>query len=305
MLYDYYSGAWIPASAGTTSNMNNSNQKLVSIGLPVYNGMPLLQKAVDSALGQTYRNIELIITDNASTDGTQALCEEYVKKDKRVRYVRHAKNLGAYDNYNSSLHTAKGEYFMWGSHDDYWDLRFVEKCITALESDTEAAMVMSDFAFTDGDGKVIQKNDPKKFFPRETGTYARLKHFILMYWGDGKATLIYGIWRKKAIEHDAYRELPDGDINFVYRGFSRGRFLFVDEVLFYKGVLPDRRSREYEPLTASRGISALVTRIKLVRTHLMNAKFSLSIPGLGFGEALSLFYWNCFVAARMFWKRKL
>jgi len=72
----------------------------VSIGLPVYNGENYLAKTIRSILGQTYTDFELIICDNASTDGTQQICEEFARSDPRVRYARNERNLGAGPNYD-------------------------------------------------------------------------------------------------------------------------------------------------------------------------------------------------------------
>ena len=72
----------------------------VSIGLAVYNGEEFLAESLDSLLAQTYGDFELIISDNASTDGTRAICERYAAKDKRIRYVRRSENIGGEGNFN-------------------------------------------------------------------------------------------------------------------------------------------------------------------------------------------------------------
>ncbi|MDP2598802.1 MAG: glycosyltransferase family 2 protein [Candidatus Liptonbacteria bacterium] len=283
----------------------NSQNELVSIGLPVYNGMPSVKKAIESVLAQTYPNIELIISDNPSTDGTQALCEEYARRDKRVRYIRHKDNIGAIGNYNFAFKESKGEYFFWVSYDDFLDPHLVEECAALLRKDKEAAMAMSDFAHVNMRGEVTHKMNPEDFVVRERDLYSRLKHFILMDWGGGKAMTIHGLWRRTVIEGDEYRDLPDGDINFSFRGLSRGPFLFVNKVLFYKGVLPGGESRIDEPLTSGRMLSALITRLKLIQTHALSMKYAAGIHGLSYAARLKLIFWNCVVVARMFLRRKL
>ena len=76
------------------------NRPLVSIGLPVYNEAEHLAQALDSLLGQDYENIEVIISDNASTDGTPQICADYAGKDGRVRYHRNETNIGGINNFN-------------------------------------------------------------------------------------------------------------------------------------------------------------------------------------------------------------
>ena len=102
------------------------NQTLVSIGMPVYNGENTLRKAISSLLEQTYKNIELIISDNASSDGTEAICREYAAKDKRVRYFRQLINLGGEPNFKFVFDEAHGEYFMWAAGDDLFSTNFIE-----------------------------------------------------------------------------------------------------------------------------------------------------------------------------------
>ncbi len=281
-----------------------SQKELVSIGLPVYNGIPFVKKAIESVLSQTYSNIELIISDNPSTDGTQALCEEYAHKDKRVRYVRHKENIGLHANYKFPFDNSRGEYFCWVSYDDFLDIHFVEKCLALLRDDKEAVMAMSDFVFVNDRGEITHKVDPKDYFTTERDLYLRLKRFILMDWGGGKATAFHGLWRRAALAHDTCRELPDGDINFVLRALSRGPFLLVNEVLFFKGVMPGGESREHEELTFRRIVSAILFRIKLVPAYLFAMKCVAGFHRLSYAERFKLIFWNCLAAAKMFVRRK-
>lgn len=90
----------------------------VSIGMPVYNGEQFIRKALDSLLEQTFADFELIISDNASTDETEAICREYETRDSRIRYVRWPENRGAQENFVFVLIEAVGKYFMWAACDD-------------------------------------------------------------------------------------------------------------------------------------------------------------------------------------------
>ena len=115
---------------------------------------------------------------------------------------------------------------------------------------------------------------------------------------------IHGLWRRAALAGDVYRDLPDGDINFSFRGLSRGPFLFVNEVLFYKGVLPGRESREHEKLTFGRILSAIWTRVKLIQPHFLNTKYVVGLSRLSYAEKLKLILWECIFVFRMFTRRK-
>src|SRR3954469_4021543 len=93
---------------------------LVTVGLPVYNGMPQLRTAVESLLRQTYANLQIVICDNASEDATEAYCRALVQVHPHVRYLRHARNLGPVENFREVLEQSAGEFFMWAAHDDKW-----------------------------------------------------------------------------------------------------------------------------------------------------------------------------------------
>ena len=109
------------------------NKPLVSIGLPVYNGERYVGQALDSILAQTFRDFELIISDNASTDRTEEICRSYAAKNSATRYVRNEKNLGAAKNFNQALELARGRYFRWVAADDLIAPECLERCVDVLE----------------------------------------------------------------------------------------------------------------------------------------------------------------------------
>src|ERR1700743_3284119 len=92
----------------------------LTIGLPVYNGEKYLAEAIAALLGQTYKDFELIISDNASPDGTADICQRYVQLDSRVRYIRQPKNIGLAPNHNVLVEQARGELFKWAANDDLY-----------------------------------------------------------------------------------------------------------------------------------------------------------------------------------------
>jgi len=119
----------LPESAADKEKKNPQ----VSIGMPVYNGEPFIREALDSLLAQTFTDFELIISDNASTDGTEAICREYAAKDDRIRYVRQPENRGALANFQFVLDEAAGEYFMWAAADDWWSENWLSENVAKIE----------------------------------------------------------------------------------------------------------------------------------------------------------------------------
>jgi len=113
----------------------------VSIGLPVYNGGEKLRRALDSLLAQTHTNFELIISDNASTDGiTKEITEEYARRDSRIRLTRQPVNQGILANFLWVCTQARGEYFMWAAHDDAWSSNYVAALAQRLDESPEAIL---------------------------------------------------------------------------------------------------------------------------------------------------------------------
>jgi glycosyltransferase involved in cell wall biosynthesis len=120
--------------------MSTPRAPRVSIGLPVFNGEKFLSYAIGSILAQTYRDFELIISDNASTDRTEAICREYAASDRRIRYYRNERNLGAAVNFNRTFELASGEYFKWAAHDDMLAPEYLEQCVAALDAHSDAVL---------------------------------------------------------------------------------------------------------------------------------------------------------------------
>jgi glycosyltransferase involved in cell wall biosynthesis len=125
----------------------------LSIGLPVFNGEDYLEEAVESILAQTYKDFELVISDNASTDRTEEICRSFVERDGRVKYFRNPQNIGATQNWYRVFDLSCGKYFASAAHDDVYDPQFMEKCISVLEQDPSIVVCYSRTSIIDQEGK--------------------------------------------------------------------------------------------------------------------------------------------------------
>jgi hypothetical protein len=130
----------------------------VSIGMPIYNGEAYMAETIDSILGQTFGDFELIISDNASTDATEEIARRYVAEDRRVRYVRNAENVGAARNYNQLVGFAEADYFKWAGYDDILLPTNLERCVAALDADGGLAIAYPRTTIIDGDGEVVREH---------------------------------------------------------------------------------------------------------------------------------------------------
>jgi len=140
------------SSAGSSAGAAVRNPR-VSIGLPVYNGENFLAQAIESILGQTFTDFELIISDNASTDRTEEIARSYAAIDRRIRFVRHGVNCGASKNWNLVFELARGEYFKWAAHDDVCLPDFLTECVALLDDDPSAVLSCSRTSMIDGSGQ--------------------------------------------------------------------------------------------------------------------------------------------------------
>ncbi len=121
--------------------------------MPVYNGENYIREAIDSILAQTFRDFELIISDNASTDSTGEICLEYAARDQRIKYVRNPVNIGAARNYNVTFDLSSGEYFKWAAHDDILDRNFLTACVGVLDKDPAVVVSFPEIMKIDENGR--------------------------------------------------------------------------------------------------------------------------------------------------------
>ena len=211
----------------------NSEKPLVSMGLCVWNGATYLRDAIETLLAQTYKNFELIISDNASTDDTQKICEEYARKDARIRYIRQKENIGSFGNYDFVRRESRGDYFMYTSNDDLWDSHFIEKCLAKFREDPEAIVAFPDFCTFDDSGRVM-KYYPKQYFPFSRNLYERLKTYLSSRSQYGKSTIIYGLWKRHTPADKILLSEYRGDMIYVFQTLFTGHFAKVPENLFFK-----------------------------------------------------------------------
>ncbi len=127
----------------------------VSIGMPIYNGEPFIHEAIDSVLSQTFRDFELIISDNCSTDKTEFICKKYAEEDNRILYTRQPQNIGAPSNFEFVLEQARADYFLWMAADDKLHPVFIEKLYEAMLFYPDLILVMSDVLNISHKGEIL------------------------------------------------------------------------------------------------------------------------------------------------------
>jgi len=136
--------------------MDETAAPALSVGMPVYNGEPYLESSLASILGQSFRDLELVISDNASTDETEKICRHWATRDPRVRYFRNDRNVGAAANYNRVFHLSRGRYFKWAAADDLLAEGFLGRCVAELEKDPGVVLSYARTTIIGSDGQPLR-----------------------------------------------------------------------------------------------------------------------------------------------------
>lgn len=207
----------------------------VSIGLPVYNGERFLPEALDSLLAQTFTDFEVVISDNASTDGTQEICCTYVARDSRIRYFRNEENRGIAWNHNNVYFHSRGEYFHWIGHDDVVAPQYLERCVAILDKDPSIILCYSRSKGIDEHGQFFED----KHHSMATDSSQPLIRFRDLVCIEHSSLAIFGVMRtevlKKTILHECH---PSADRVLLAQLGLFGRFYQIPESLFFRRTHP-------------------------------------------------------------------
>lgn len=205
----------------------------ISIGLPVYNGELYLRVALDSIVAQTFSDFELIISDNASTDGTENICLEYAARDQRIRYHRNDANIGAAENFRRVFQLSSAKYFKWAGVDDYLAPIFLEKCKKILDEHPEVVLSCTKVNIIDGAGKILRRYDDQQgllqSLPRD-----RFRQWLQQ---DSWCNAVYGLIRSDELRKTRLMgNFGGSDIVFVAELSLYGQFNEIPEYLFFRRI---------------------------------------------------------------------
>ena len=230
--------------------MNQSEP--IRIGLPVFNGEPHLQDAIESLLHQTYENFQIFVVDNASTDGTSEIIQRYAQKDSRIKYFRQNQWLKATANWNRTYALAAPgvRFFMWASDDDLFAKDYIESLLAPLLEHSRVVLSFPQVDVIDQEGKIVG-HLYQKSFPGGRNSFERIRSIIRC----GRFSAIYGLLRTDAIRwNPVIADTTFGsDLWFLLRLATAGDFCLIERPLFFKrmGGISETRddpSTSYDPL---------------------------------------------------------
>jgi glycosyltransferase involved in cell wall biosynthesis len=172
------------------------NSPALSIGLAVRNGGDVIERCVESVLSQEFADLELVICDNVSDDGTIEAIEGYARADRRVRFAINPVNIGLHENVMRVLDLANGTFFRWISADDWLEPGCLSACVRALESRPDAIGVTTSFAIHASDGST-RYEDYRGEFPSSADPARRFERMLWFFHaGDAKYDPVYGTFRR-------------------------------------------------------------------------------------------------------------
>ena len=210
------------------------SQPRVTIGMPVYNGERYLREALNSILGQTFCEFELIISDNGSTDSTFEICNEYAEKDRRLRLYRNHENIGAAANYNRLVALAQGKYFKWAAADDNLAPEFLEECISILDHHPETILCYPKTIVIDEHGNPVREY-PDNLHLQEPTPALRYQAFHERFRTLYECNAIFGLIDTAVLcQTKLIGAFSNSDMVLLSELALRGRFYEVPKHLFFR-----------------------------------------------------------------------
>jgi glycosyltransferase involved in cell wall biosynthesis len=253
--------------------------------MPTYNRAARLQIALTSVLQQSYGTLEIIVSDNASTDDTADVCRTMAAQDCRVQVYRQSTNVGPVANFEFVKSKASGKYFMWLADDDSLSNNYVRACVERLERSPELILVHAAASYFRADGSdydeaVFALDQPKP-----------IQRVLSYFWRVSQNAMFYGLYRREAILDCRMPNILGGDWAWIADVAIRGKTLVQRDVKIRRSaagtsasydrimdlVDTPRSMRRYPSLVLAGGIGAHIA--------LKSSSFRARYPVLRFAIA--------------------
>jgi glycosyltransferase involved in cell wall biosynthesis len=212
--------------------------------MPIWNGDQFLRESLDSILAQAFGDFELIITDNASTDRTAEICLEYQGLDRRIKYYRNGRNIGAGPNFNLGFQLSEGEYFKWCAHDDIISANYMLECVRTLDRRGDVVTALGHLQGINARGELTP------YFERQSADTIRdvfdeklgpSRRFAAMVRSNGLDSAIFGLHRRSALRKTSlHRPYYGSDCALLAEMALLGPFARVENAVLYSRDHPDR-----------------------------------------------------------------
>jgi glycosyltransferase involved in cell wall biosynthesis len=285
-------------STSAIANTPASNPPLVAIGLPIYNSAGHLAQSISSLLAQTFRDFVLIISDNASTDGTGEICQRFASQDPRIRYFRNPVNIGLTGNFNRVFELSESKYFKWATGDDFWAPDMLADAVAVLESDPSIVLCYPRTVIVDGEGREQGRFEDKLHLMQDDA----VQRFLAVLDNIKLVNHHLGVLRSDAIRRTRlFGRHVSADTGFVAEMSLYGKFFEVKKYQFFRRFHADSSSwnRSDQEHQARRFHAANVRRVPF-NNWLYHRAFCSAVlrSPLDFGKKFRLLGQ---LAKRMYW----
>lgn len=261
---------------------------LVSIGMPVRNGAPYFKRALADVLAQDYPNLEIIISDNGSTDDTGEVIARAAAQDSRIKTFVQQNPLTAFDHFAWVLRQSTGQYFMWAAHDDLRPADYVSVLVDNLEAHPNAVLAFGDLRTS----AIFNGTYAKKPFVYESlgkPVLQRMRQAAFL-----QCYAIYGVWRASDLKRIPFifnAWWPD--LPLMVAAASQGEFVRAADVCFDYLEIPKTNEQRAHYQDNTHSINRVSRTLKLF--HVM---FQTVRPVAGVVAACAA---TCFIIEKQFW----
>ncbi len=208
---------------------HDSSPSLASVGVPVFQGENFLDETMTALRKQTYPNLEILVSDNASTDSTQEIVKRHQEADERVRLIVQESNIGAAENYNEVFRASAGEFFAWNAHDDLTTPDFIAAGVEALVANSDAVLAIARPYRVDASGRKTEEIP----VPEELGS----EHPHIRFRAAARSSpagLVFGLFRSKTLAYThLHGHFSGSDRNFVAETMLYGPMVWAGESEFH------------------------------------------------------------------------
>jgi glycosyltransferase involved in cell wall biosynthesis len=211
----------------------------VSIAVPAYNCEKYISQSLDSLLGQSYGDFELVISDNASSDGTEEICRRYVAMDQRVRYIRRTENIGGPGNFRYVFAQCSGQYHKWSTADDFWHPQFLEEAVAVLDGQPDVVLCYPKTRLIDATGTPLSDYEDRLDLADDSPR-ARFRDLYELI---GLCNAHLGLIRREAmLQTRLIAAHKASDVDFLGELALLGKFKLLPAVRFYRRFHQDSSS---------------------------------------------------------------
>jgi len=206
----------------------NNDLPLISIGLPTYNGGKKIVSSLTSILNQGYPHIEVIISDNCSSDDTETICTEFCKQNNFIHYFRQKENIGIIPNFQFVLSKASGKFFMWISDDDSLEPEILQKYVDFLTTHANYTLVSGEIRYWSGNQPAFIERDFS--LENNSGAIRVMKYYSKVIHG----AIYYGLMRIETARRLILQNRMGEDWHFVAKVAYLGKIKMLECVGYNK-----------------------------------------------------------------------